>query len=66
MPAFNDTAAYPVFLQATAKREIIRFILEHCQNSPVVEDLVYRINNTVAMDDLTTVYDPANTFAVTS
>ena len=62
MPAYNDTDAYPVFTQATAKREIIREILNLFDGQAGTEELVYRINNTVAMDDLATVYVPTGTF----
>ena len=47
MPAYTDTTAYPVFTALTAKRELIREILRLFDGQAGVEDLVYRINNTV-------------------
>ena len=63
MPAYTDTTAYPVFTALTAKRELIREVLRLFDGQAGCEDLVYRINNTVTITDVATVYIPTDTFA---
>jgi len=63
MPAYTDTTAYPAF---ATKKQLLRFILEYVQpNCAVVEDLLYRLNNTdtTGLADGATVFNPANSFA---
>lgn len=66
MPAYNDTTAYPAFSGATAKRDLLRFLLSRIEpNCPNYMDVMYRINNTdlSALTDGATAYNPAGTFA---
>ncbi len=66
MPEHSDTTAYPAFTGATAKRDLIRYILGEIEPScPTALDVVFRLNNTdlSALTDGATVYDPVDTFA---
>ncbi|HUW30862.1 MAG TPA: hypothetical protein VM223_04565 [Planctomycetota bacterium] len=66
MPAYDDTSAYPAFSGATAKRDLLRYVLARIQpNCPNFQDVMYRLNNTdmSALTDGATVYNPAGTFA---
>lgn len=62
MPAYTDTDAYPAF---TSKQEILRALLAEAHNCPVLEDLVYKLNNTNlnGLADKATTYKPDATFA---
>lgn len=59
MADYDDTAAYPAYSGATAKRAMIRDLLALLHESPRLLDIIYKINRT----DLTGVTDGATSYA---
>jgi hypothetical protein len=62
MPVYTDTTAYPVY---ATKQAILRDLMQEFINSPNLEAVLYRLNNTNlnSLADKATVFVPTNSFA---